>query len=148
MMKKIFLLAIALCFVASLAVAEGETKEATVTTTVQTATTQPEAAAPQAQEALTVTLKGDIIDNMCAGAQKPETLAGFVAGHTKSCALMPACAASGYSIYTDGKLMKFDAASNAKIEEFLKTPDSKLQVNVVAKKAGEELNLVSIENQK
>ncbi|MFA5119456.1 MAG: hypothetical protein WC695_11525 [Candidatus Omnitrophota bacterium] len=91
-----------------------------------------------------IVLKGDIIDTMCADAHKGD-LAGFVATHTKECAL--ACVASGYELYTDGKLMKFDAASNAKIEEFLKKEDSKLQVSVTVQKTGETLNLLSIENQ-
>lgn len=94
----------------------------------------------------TMTLKGDIIDNMCADGHKDE-LAEFVKTHTKECALMPACAASGYSLYAGGKLHRFDAAGNAKIEEFLKTENSKLQVAVTVKKVGEELSLVSIANQ-
>ena len=100
-------------------------------------------AAPAAVE--TVTVKGDIIDNMCAGSQQPETLAAFVAGHTKECAIK--CMASGYSIFADGKLSKFDVASNAKVGAFLNTTDSKLKVEVVAKKVGDELSLVSIKNQ-
>ena len=55
---------------------------------------------------------------------------------------------SGYSISVDGKLYKFDAASNAKVAEFFKNADSKLQVSVTAKQVGDELSLVSIENQK
>jgi len=98
--------------------------------------------------AATVTLRGTIIDNQCAGAQKPEELAAFIKTHTKECALMSVCVASGYSIYSDGKLTKFDKASNAKVEEFLKKADSKLEVVVVAKKAGDMLDLVSIESQK
>ena len=129
-MKKIFLLGIALCVIASMAFAQ----ETAVKTT------------PAAEE--TVTLKGDIIDNMCAGAQKPEALAEFVKTHTKQCALMPQCEASGYSIFSDGKLQKFDKASNAKIAEFLKKEGSKLQVVVTAKKIADELSLISIENQK
>ena len=98
--------------------------------------------------ASTQTIKGTIIDNMCAGSQKPEALAEFVKTHTKQCALQPHCAASGYSIFSEGKLVKFDKASNAKIEEFLKKSDSGLNVTVVANKVKDELSLVSIENQK
>ncbi len=102
-----------------------------------------------AQEATTsVTIKGVIIDNMCAGSQKPENLEAFVRTHTKECALLPSCVASGYSIFSEGKLMKFDSKSNTKIEEFLKNPDSKLQVVAVVNKFGDLLSLVSIENQK
>ncbi len=95
----------------------------------------------------TMTLKGDIIDNMCAAANK-DTLADFVKTHTKACALMPACVASGYSLFAEGKLYKFDAQSNKKIEEFLKKEDSKLQVSVELKKEAEVYSLVSIESQK
>ena len=125
-MKKICLFLIALCFASSLAIAQEEA----------------------ASVADAITLKGDIIDNMCAGANKAD-LANFVKTHTKECTLKPQCKASGYSIFTDdGKLMKFDAESNPLIAEFLTSPDSKLHVKVIANKVGDELNLVSIENQK
>ncbi len=131
-MKKIFLIGMVVCFAASLAFAQEEN------------TTAAPVSTPAAAE---MTLKGDIIDNNCAGLQKPEDLASFVKTHTKECTLMPACVASGYSIFADGKLYKFDKDSNMKIEEFLKKEDSKLQVTVTANKIGEELSLVSIENQ-
>ena len=122
-MKKILCFAILACFVASMAFA-GETP---------------------AKNEKTVVLKGDIIDNMCAGVQKNQ-LPTFVKTHTKECALQ--CATSGYSIFSDGKLSKFDKVSNAKVEEFLKKPESKLQVVIKAEPEGKELDLVSIENQK
>jgi hypothetical protein len=92
-----------------------------------------------------MTLTGNIIDNMCADANK-DKLAAFVATHSKQCAL--SCVESGYAIFADGKLYKFDQDSNARVAEYLKKEDSKLQVVVTAKKVGEELSLVSIENQK
>jgi phosphoribosylamine-glycine ligase len=122
-MKKLILLVAALCFGVSLAFAQGEA------------------------QSTTLTLKGDIIDNQCAGTQTAEQLAAFVKTHTKECALLPACAASGYSILADGQLLKFDKESNAKVSEFLSKADSKLQVAVEAEKVGEELSLVSIKNQ-
>ncbi|MDD5466099.1 MAG: hypothetical protein PHP73_07180 [Candidatus Omnitrophica bacterium] len=144
-MKKIFFVLIAFCFVSSLAFAED--------TAVPAATTATEATAATTATATTVavtpevlTLKGDVIDNMCAGANK-DTLAEFVKTHTKECALKPGCIESGYSIFADGKLYKFDKNSNAKVAEFLKVADSKLQVTVTAKQVGDELSLVSIENQ-
>ncbi len=94
-----------------------------------------------------VTFRGDIMDNMCANASK-DNLAEFVKTHTKECVLMTHCVASGFSIYADGKLLKFDEASNKKIEEFLNRSASKLQVVIIAKKSGEEYSLVSIKNQK
>ena len=94
-----------------------------------------------------LSFKGDIVDNMCA-AENKDNLVEFVKTHTKECALMSDCVASGYSIFADGKLYKFDPASNKKIEEFLRRPDSKLQVFVKAEKVGTELKLVSIQSQK
>ena len=118
-MKKVILLLLAFCFVATLAFAQ--------------------------DAATAVTLKGTIIDLKCAGTQTPQQLAEFVKTHTKDCAL--ACADSGYAIFADGVLSKFDKDSSVKVAEFLKQEDSKLQVVVEAKKAGEELSLASIKNQ-
>jgi len=100
-----------------------------------------------AKQAYAITLKGDIIDNLCADSQSPDELAEFVKTHTKECTLSPECAKSGYSIFADGKLYKFDSESNAKIVEFLKKEDSKLQVVVEAKENDKELSLTSVENQ-
>ncbi len=119
-MRKIAILGLVLCFMLSLAFA---------------------------QEKATITIKGVIIDNLCASSQKIEALPEFVKAHTKECALMPGCVASGYSIFFDSKLMRFDKKSNAKIKRFLSNPASKLQVVIEAKKVGDTLSLVSIENQ-
>ena len=50
-----------------------------------------------------MTLTGTVIDNKCAEANKAD-LANFIKSHPKECALMPACAASGYAIFADGKM--------------------------------------------
>ena len=123
-MKRIFCLMVVLTFIASLGFAQKAATGIKV-----------------------VTFKGDIIDNMCAGSQKREGLAAFVKMHTKGCALMPACKASGYLLYSNGKLIKFDKESNAKIAEFLKKPDSKLAVVAEIKEGREGITLVSIKNQ-
>ena len=117
------------------------TTEAAVTAPVTTPVAAPVVVTPEA-----IVLKGDVIDNMCAGANK-DKLAEFVKMHTKQCALMPGCIESGYSIFADGKLYAFDKDSSTKVAEFLKQADSKLQVTVTAKQVGDELSLVSIENQ-
>lgn len=119
-MKRVIPIVLALCFVVSLAFAQG---------------------------AETTAITGDVIDNMCLDAHKTEDIAQFVKGHSKQCAITPECEASGYSIYSEGVVNKFDKESNARIAEFLKKEDSKLQVVVTALKNGEELSLVSIENQ-
>ncbi len=111
---------------------------------VEAAVAEPAVEAPVVQS---MTLKGDIIDNKCAGTQKPKELAEFVKTHPKACALAPDCVASGYSIFVDGKLMKFDDISNPKIEEFLKNENSKLQVSVIVKDVKGLLSLESIANQ-
>lgn len=103
------------------------------------------ASARDMKETVTETVNGTIIDNMCATTQNPATLDSFVARHTKGCALMPQCAASGYSIYSMGRLMKFDGPSNVEIEEFLREGGS-LNVTVEAAAGAEGLSLVSIKD--
>ena len=141
-MKKMLFVLIALCCVSSLAFAE----DAKTTAAPTTDTTAAVAATTPAATAESMVLKGDVIDNTCANSNK-DNLAAFVKTHTKQCALLPGCMESGYSIFADGKLYKFDKDSNAKVAEFLKKADSKLQVTVTAKQVGDELSLVSIENQ-
>jgi hypothetical protein len=103
-------------------------------------------AAPSAS-AKAMTYAGTIIDNQCANSNKAN-LGEFIKTHTKSCALMPNCIASGYSLYLpDGTLKPFDKVSNAKIEKFLKKKSSKLAVDITAKESSGQLTLVSIKNQ-
>ena len=131
-MKKLFLFAATFCLLVSFALAQ-EVAPVTTPTTVT----------PEATE---ITLSGTIVDNQCASAQEPVGLADFVKTHTKQCMLVPECVASGYSIFSEGKLTKFDKVSNVKIEEFLRQENSKPDVTVVVNKVGEELSLVSIRN--
>lgn len=100
--------------------------------------------APTAPAVTAVTLKGDIIDNMCARANEGN-LPQFVKTHTKECAV--ACAGSGYSLVSGGKVYAFDALSNVNIQDFLKKSESKLQVEVEALQMGDQLSLISIKNQ-
>ena len=90
----------------------------------------------------TITLKGELTDLHCTVSGKaPEHMKADV----KACALE--CADSGYGIYSDGKLSKFDKASKTTIIKFLKKEDSKLKnVVVVAKKSGDLFTVVSIKN--
>ena len=148
-MKKLLLVLIGLCLVNLLAFAQEATKPVATATTTETTTTAVTTTATDTAitTAEAIVLKGDVIDNMCAGMNK-DTLGEFVKTHTKECALKPACMDSGYSIFADGKLYTFDKESNTMVAEFLKKADSKLQVSVTAKQVGDELSLVSIENQK
>ena len=95
---------------------------------------------------VTVKMMGIIIDNLCADAHK-DNLSTFIKTHPKSCALMPDCAASGYAVYSNGRLFKFDKDSTVKIEEFLKKEKSSLDVVITAKKIDSGLSLISIRNQ-
>jgi hypothetical protein len=103
--------------------------------------------APKTETAAKImTYQGTIIDNLCATGNKAN-LGKFIKTHTKECALMPNCAASGYSLYMpDGSLMAFDKASGAKIQKFLKKKSSKLEVSVSANSIDGTLQLVSIKN--
>jgi len=92
-------------------------------------------------------ITGTIVDNLCADSNKAN-IGEFVKTHTKSCATMPGCERSGYSIYADKKLTKFTAASNAKIIQFLKNKNSTLNVKIEANKNGDMLDLLSINNAK
>ena len=125
-MKKLMFVVIVCCFIASFAAAQEN--------------------AEQAPAVEMLTLRGDIIDNMCADANDMD-LANFVKTHTKDCATSPACAATGYSLVVDGKAWKFDKESDYKVEEFLRDPNSKLKVMAEVRKANDILNLMAIRNQ-
>lgn len=96
----------------------------------------------------TMMMDGYVIDTKCATDNKAD-LAKFVTEHTKECALMPPCAASGYNLYSGGKLWKFDKASSDKVHDFLMKKDSKLKVSVEMEHGeGDMIKLVSIKNAK
>ena len=92
-----------------------------------------------------LTVSGIVVDNHCANAHKSD-LDKFTKSHPKECTLMPDCAASGYSLYHHGALLRFNKESSKKVEQFLKNKDSKTEVTVVVSKSGEEYNLISIKN--
>jgi hypothetical protein len=98
-------------------------------------------------------------------ASKPQTLVGFLtdvqcgesfesdkmaAGHTKECCLMPACAASGFGLYTKKKLIKFDAAGSEKAKAYLQATkrEKNLKVKVKGEMQGDVFAVVSIEDAK
>ncbi|MBU0548102.1 MAG: hypothetical protein KJ710_01465 [Candidatus Omnitrophica bacterium] len=136
-MKRILFVFIAFCFVSSLAFAQDAAEHTVTAGAMDAATTMDDE----------MVINGYIIDNRCAEANNNDTLSEFVKIHTKQCALMPACIESGYSIYSDGILYVFDTDSNTQIVEFLNNADSKLKVTVVAEQVGDELSLISVENQ-
>ena len=67
-----------------------------------------------AQDAKPATVKGYVVDQMCAGKMATkENVMEKAEGHSKDCALDEHCAASGYGIFSDGKYYKFDEKGSA-----------------------------------
>ena len=93
----------------------------------------------------TITLSGVIIDNKSV-EKYIDQLDTFAPRYPKAQAVLPISVESGYSIYADGELYKFDDESNKKIVEFLQERSNVLKVIVKAKEVDEKLELVSIEN--
>jgi hypothetical protein len=72
---------------------------------------------------------GWIVDNACSARMKGDVAKAKT--HAKTCAMMPGCEKSGYSLVTeDGKAFKLDAAGNAKVSEVLKATKSDKGLNV------------------
>ena len=73
-----------------------------------------------AQGGKTVTLKGYVVDQMCAKTlAKKENVMEKAAGHTKKCALEEGCAESGYGLFSDGKYYTFDEKGSARAKEMI-----------------------------
>lgn len=103
-------------------------------------------AAAEKAKAMSMSMDGYIIDTKCATANK-DKLAEFVPTHPKECAMAPDCHKSGYTIYSDGKLYKFDKKSSEEVYKFLEKADSKLHVKAeVVHEKGDMVRLVSIAN--
>ena len=104
------------------------------------------AAAKPKPNPVMVTWSGTIIDNHCAQGHKTD-LAVFIQTHTKDCALMKNCEASGYSLYTaDGKLVSFTKKGNWSVAIFLKDKASTLRVEVKGYQIGDKIEAVYIKN--
>ncbi len=93
------------------------------------------------------TLIGYLTDVKCGQGFKTDDDAK---GHTKSCALMPGCAKSGYALFIDGKLIKFDESGNKKAKKYLKAlkDENNLKVEVSGKMNGEFLVVSEIKEVK
>ncbi len=76
-----------------------------------------------------VTLKGTLIDNMCAGKHKDD-IAAEIKTHPKTCLLKESCAKTGYSLYSDGKIYHIAKQSQSKVQDFLKEAKNDIQVSV------------------
>ena len=79
----------------------------------------------------TVTLDGYMIDNACASSHSTDkTFGTWVKTHGTSCATMENCEKSGYAVYANDKIYKFDDKGNASAEELLKSTKSKKGMHV------------------
>lgn len=64
------------------------------------------------------TFAGYLLDQMC-GVEVRDT--AKAAEHSRECALMDHCVASGYGIFAEGKFIKLDAQGNKKAKTFLES---------------------------
>lgn len=75
------------------------------------------------------TLTGHLVDQMCGGEVKD---AAKAAEHSKECALMDHCAASGFGIFANGKYVKFDAEGSKKAKLLVEKTKKEKDIAVVA----------------
>lgn len=88
------------------------------------------AAALMAQDK-SVTLTGYMIDNSCAANHASDkTFGTWIKTHGTSCATMDSCEKSGYAVFANDKLYKFDDAGNTSAEALLKATKSKKGLHV------------------
>ena len=77
------------------------------------------------------TVTGVLIDNHCGdGMLKKDDPEAAAAKHEKSCAMKPACAASGYAVITGKTEVKLDATANAKIKDYLSKDENGTRVTI------------------
>jgi hypothetical protein len=75
------------------------------------------------------TLTGHLVDQMCGGELKDASKA---ADHSKECALMDHCLASGFGIFADGKYVKFDAEGSKKAKALVEKTKKEKDISIVA----------------
>jgi hypothetical protein len=101
-----------------------------------------------AAQAQTQTLKGHLVDVMCAS--KHATESDFIAKHDKQCLLMEGCVKSGYSLVTaDGKVLKLDAKGSQQALALIKKSErtSNWTVAVNGTVSGDTITVASIQLQ-
>ena len=86
------------------------------------------------EESKPVTLKGYVVDQMCAGKMAMKDNAMEKAeGHSKDCALDDHCAASGFGIFSGGKYYKFDEKGSATAKSLIEKSNREKALYFVAK---------------
>ena len=89
------------------------------------------------------TLTGHLVDQMCGGEVKD---AAKAAEHSKECALMDHCAASGFGIFANGKYVKFDAEGSKKAKALVEKTKKEKDIAIVAEGTldGDTLTVASL----
>jgi len=89
------------------------------------------------------TLTGNLVDQMCGGDLKD---AAKAADHSKECALMDHCAASGFGIFANGKYVKFDAEGSKKAKALVEKTKKEKDIAIVAEGTldGDTLTVASL----
>ena len=89
------------------------------------------------------TLTGNLVDQMCGGDLKDVAKA---ADHSKECALMDHCAASGFGIFANGKYVKFDAEGSKKAKALVEKTKKEKDIAIVAEGTldGDTLTVASL----
>jgi hypothetical protein len=90
---------------------------------------------------------GILIDNACGATMMSKTdPEQAAAGHPKSCAMKPDCAASGYAVITGSELIKFDDNGNQLAKDYLAKTDKtdNLKVTVQGNRTGDTIAVTSI----
>ena len=93
------------------------------------------------------TVNGILVDRACGAKIAASNDQKAAAGHTRECALMPPCVASGYGVLTaDGKYITLDDAGNQKAQTALKASKKtdNMKVQVTGDQSGDSIKVASI----
>ncbi len=101
---------------------------------------------PKKESEETLKIAGTVIDNESA-EKYLKSLDIFILRYPKAQAVLPVSVESGYSIYSEGELYRFNKESSVKITEFLEERNNVLKVVIEAKEVDDELELLSIKNE-
>jgi hypothetical protein len=108
-------------------------------------------AAAAKEEGKSVTMKGYVVDAMCAkGIAKKENMMEKAAAHTKECALEEACSATGYGLFSEGKWFKFDDAGDKQAKAMIEKSKAEkgLAFEVTGKLEGDKFAVASLKETK
>ncbi len=113
----------------------------------QSATKKVVKEAATEEKASLTTLKGYVVDAMCAKAMVgKENGMKRAAAHTKTCALEEACSAAGYGVMADGKWYKFDANGDERAKAMISASarEKELSFEVTGRKVNDQFVVTSL----